>query len=69
MPKTIVKISKTHPLLETVCSYCATILEKKSEAFVCGSWSNYGYTWFCSKDCAEKAGYKVVNRKTGKKNS
>ncbi|MCR9183521.1 MAG: hypothetical protein NXH73_11405 [Flavobacteriaceae bacterium] len=60
MPKATVKIATTHPLLETVCNYCGESIEKESEAFVCGSWSNFGYTWFCSEECVEDCGYTVL---------
>jgi hypothetical protein len=68
MPKATVKIATTHPLLETLCSHCGKTMEKKSEAFVCGSWSNYGYTWFCSNSCVENAGYEVLVKKSRKSN-
>lgn len=66
MAKNTVKPAKTHPFTECVCSHCGDALEKNQEAFVCGSWSNFGYSWFCNLNCVEKAGYSLAVTKKKK---
>ena len=59
--KTVKKI-KANPLLNLNCVKCLKTIDKNVDVFVCGSWSNYGYSYYCSKNCYQASGYKLFKK-------
>lgn len=55
----IVKKVENKKYSDIYCEKCLISLEKNHEVFVSGSWSVYGYIYFCSEKCYLSVGYKL----------
>jgi hypothetical protein len=59
----VVEKLKSNKNLDLYCEKCLKAIEKDSDVFVSGSWSLFGYVYFCCEDCFTAMGYKLKQPK------